>query len=113
MSLRWEFTDKEAFAKLTEEDRKLNDYFVWASLFLDMTSITEKNAPEWVWRWAFGSRLNGPYYTREVDGKQVPYVPTVEEVKKRVGLRTNVTQRTRKQFIDKAVRIYGGTNPEA
>lgn len=103
MSLRWEFTDKEAYAKLTDEDKALNDCFVWGSLFLDIRDITADNANEWVWRWTFGTKLNGAYY-RNADG--TPFIPTLEDVLKRVGLSTNVPTKTRKQFIAKVVKHY-------
>jgi len=110
MSLNWQFTDKARFKKLTKEEKEQNDCFVWAALFLDIRDITEKNATEWVWRWTFGNKLNGPYFYRMKDGVAgEPFVPTLAEVKKRIGFTTNVSTRTRRQFIDKAVRIFNET----
>lgn len=110
MSLNWQFTDKARFKKFTKQERQENECFIWCALYLDLRDITEKNASEWVWRWTFGSKLNGPYFYRMKDGKrQEPFVPTLADVKKRIGLTTNVSTRTRRQFIDKAVRIFNET----
>lgn len=110
MPLNWRFTDEKRFKAIPKDERCFNDCFVWAALFLDLRDITEKNAKEWVWRWTFGNKLNGPYFYRMKDNKrQEPFVPTLADVKKRIGLTTNVSTRTRRQFIDKAVRIFNET----
>lgn len=102
MSLNFQFEDKERFNKLTDEEKKQNDIFIWGCLLIDLGEITEKNAEEWHWRYCFANKVNGPFYT--VKGE--PYEPTLEEVQKRIGLHTNVSNRTRNQFIQKVVRIY-------
>ena len=101
MALNFQF-DEEKFNKLTDEEKKLNDVFVWGCLLIDLNEITEKNAKDWHWRYSFANKVNGPFYW--VNDK--PYNPTLEEVEKRIGLHTNVSNRTRNQFIQKVVRIY-------
>jgi hypothetical protein len=103
MSLNWQFTDKNRFQKLSDSDNDWNGAFIWGCLITDMRDITEKNAEEWRWRYAYAVNLNGPSYYRP-DG--TPFIPSKDEVNKRIGLTTNCSQRTRKQFVDKQNRIY-------
>lgn len=98
MSLNWQFTDSEKFKALTEEDSKYNDAFIWGMMRVDMGKITEKNADEWLWRYKFADTLNGQLF--------LGFTPTIEDVRKRIGLVCNVSTRTRKQFIAKQVRIH-------
>lgn len=86
MSLNWNFTDKERFNKLTEEEKKLNDSFIWGCLGIGIGEITEKNAAEWHARYCFYVDVLGAMAT--VDKK--PWIPSLEDVKKRIGLRTNI-----------------------
>ena len=106
MSLNFQFTNLEQFNNLTEEDKKWNDAFIWGCMIIDLGEITEKNAEEWEWRYRFMVKLNGAHYYKRVGKEDVPYIPTIEEVRKRVGLHTNVSNRTRNQFIQKQVRIF-------
>ena len=71
-------------------------------MVVDMGEITEKNAEEWHWRYSFASKLNGSIY--QVNGKD--YIPTLDEIKKRIGLSTNVSIRTRKQFVAKVIKNF-------
>lgn len=107
MSLNYQFTDKERWAKLTDEDKAWNDAYIWMALGLDLGEITEKTAPEWVWRWTFYSKLVGPAYWKVVDGKRdSEYRPDLAEVQKRIGLHTNVSTKTRNQFVKKMVDSF-------
>ncbi len=101
MSLNFNFTDKVRFNQLTDEDKKLNDVFIWGCMAVCLREISEKNAAEWQWRYAFAVNLNGAFFYN----KEEPYIPTLEEVKKRIGLSTNADNKTRKQFIAGQVRI--------
>ena len=102
MALNWQFADKAKYAAMTKDDKALNDAFIWGCLCIDMGDITLKNAEEWQWRYAFAVKMNGAYF---YVGKK-EWIPTLDEVKKRIGLHTNVSTKTHKQFIDKMVRIY-------
>jgi hypothetical protein len=108
MALNWQFTDKARFDALTDKEKKDNEIFVWGCLIMDLGEITEKNAEEWHWRFAFASKLNGPYYYKmDAEGKRDhPYIPTLEEVQKRIGLHTNVSNKTRNQFVTKMVKQF-------
>ena len=101
MSLDWRFTDEKRFSKMSTEDNLFNDCYVWGTLLLGLNEITEKNAKEWEWRMAFYTALNGPmyYYSNENSKKRKPYVATLEEIEKRIGLKTNASKKTRSQFV--------------
>lgn len=103
MSLNWQFTNKEAFAKFTDKDKEENNIFVWACMAVGLRAITEKNAEEWHWRFSFATKLNGPLASGK-DG--IVYIPSLEEVKKRIGLTTNCSERTRNQFVAGQVRMF-------
>mgnify|MGYP001587160819 CR=1 FL=1 len=84
-------------------DKKLNEVFILGCMFVGLGEITEKNAEEWQWRYAFSAKLNGAYY--QVNEK--PYIPTLEEVKKRIGLHTNCfPDKTRNQFLQAQARQF-------
>lgn len=101
--LNWQFTNKKLFDSLTKDEKKLNDVFIWGCMFVGLGKITEKNAEEWQWRYEYASKLNGPYNT--INGKA--YIPTLDDIKKRIGLHTNCfPNKTRNQFIKGQTRIY-------
>lgn len=101
MSLNFQF-NKESFEKMTADDKAVNDAFIWGCMLVDLREITEKNATEWHWRYCFATKVNGAIFT--VADK--PYIPTLEEVRKRIGLHTNCSERTRNQFVAKVVRLF-------
>lgn len=106
--LNWRFTDQSRFDAIPESERHWNDAFIWMCLALDMRSITQENVGEWIWRWNFYSRVIGPSYWRVgTDGKRGgEYLPTRLEVEARIGLETNCSQKTRRQFVDRLVRSF-------
>lgn len=106
MSLNWEFKDKSRFDKLTDEEKKLNNSFIWGCMFIDMGDITEKNYREWHARYLFANRAIGPFYhTENMDGKMVSWEPSLSQVEARIGLHTNVTTLSRKQFFGKVGEV--------
>ena len=75
----------------------MNDAFVWGCMWVDLRGITEKNVAEWQSRYQFAVANRGAmYYVNNKD-----WIPTVDDVRKRIGLTTNVSNRTRKQFEKK------------
>jgi len=103
MSLNWNFNNKEKFNQLTEDEKNLSDAFIWGCMGVGLGEITEKNAEEWQWRYAYACKLNGPYFFVNDN----PYVPTLEEVQKRIGLTTNCfPNKTRNQFLQQQARLF-------
>ena len=102
MALNFEFTDEKKYNQLTKDEKSLNDVFIWGMMVVGLGDITEKNAKEWQWRYDFASKLTGPFFYKNDE----PYIPTLEEVEKRIGLRTNnFPAKTRKQFIAAQARL--------
>jgi hypothetical protein len=106
MSLDWRFTDDSVFSKLTEEEKKRNDLYIWGCLSVGIAQITEKTAKEWQFRYAFAVQLNGAYYS--LDGKAI--VPTLADVRKRIGLSTNVSTFSRTEFLKRHIRTFEENN---
>jgi hypothetical protein len=73
-----------------------------------MTSITEKNLPEWEFRLAFYQKLFEPVMRKWDDsGKTlVDIIMTVDMVKKFIGLSSNVYQETRAAFVKRMVKSF-------
>lgn len=103
MSLNWQFTDKERFKGIKGDP--MNDLFIWGCMMVDLGQITEKNAVEWQKRYALYDRLYGPFYYADKE-RTTSLVPTLEQVKARIGLTTNVTNRTTAQFMSKVWKHY-------
>lgn len=96
MSLNWNFTNKTGFSAMNEQDQARNDLYIWGCLFVEMREITEKNYMEWYYRHTFHSKLFGNFYLDD-------YKVTPDEVKKRIGLVTNCSDKTRNQFVKKCM----------
>ena len=83
---------------------------VWASMAIGLNPITEKNAVEFYQRMNLWIEHIGPFFRRfeEVDGEMqaVPIKPTLDDVKKAVGLQTNVSFMTRTAYMRKFADAY-------
>jgi hypothetical protein len=104
MSLNWEFKDKTRFAAIKGES--LNDAFIWGTIFVGIGEITEKNVEEWFFRYRFYDELCGPFNHVTVNGKPEPYQITLEDTRKRIGLKTNVFPKTTDAQFAKKVWKY-------
>ena len=74
------------------------DCLIWGCLMLDMKGITEQNIQEWVFRLNFIKETGG-YLWKNHEGEN--WWPNMGTLEKYTGLRTNVKQTTRKQYIKK------------
>ena len=72
---------------------------IWATIFVDIGRITEKNYREFYARIQFFVKLRGPFCD---DGD----LPTLEDVKQHVGLRTNVADLTTAQFMKRIGDLF-------
>jgi len=66
------------------------------SMGFGIASVTEKNVDKVFGRINFMERLKGTYFNNE-DGS--PLFMTLEEVKENIGFRTNVSEKTKSQFL--------------
>jgi hypothetical protein len=103
MSLNWNLSkiankDTVCFRADSNGERELTGLthaLIWGTIAVDLGEITAKNVDEWKFR------LNciGLVY----DDKTWAEI-TREDIAKHIGLSTNVTSRTRKQFIAKMAK---------
>lgn len=94
MSLNWDVSKVKDWKDL---DPTLRDTIIWATLVVDLGEITEKNWEEFyirvhVWEGFLGAFLVGP------DGP-VPIKP--DQVKRMIGMNTNVGNKTRRQWMSR------------
>lgn len=104
MSLDWNMTAVKDFENLhkSDDDRVVTDMLVWGSLSLDLGEITEKNIDEWLFRMKAFERVAGQGQGIK-DGRS--FNPGREDMERRIGMRTNVCTKTRKQFLKKCCNM--------
>jgi hypothetical protein len=96
MSLNWQIGDTEAFKDgswLNEDGTMtvITNAIIWSTLAVDIGTITDQNLVEFAARVALVEKISGPF-VRNGDGTDHPL--TIEELRKHVGLGTNVTTRS-------------------
>jgi len=103
MALHWNIENCSDFAGITAEGKEwgITNSLIWATMSVDMGEITETNYVEFYARLkaveaTFGAIANSP------DGD---YFFTLEDVKKRIGLTTNVSNKTISQFFKKLEKV--------
>ena len=98
MALNYNFSkvkDHEALHENQSEWGK-TDTLIWLTMAVGLGGITEKNYVEFYARIKFLEKLSGAmaHVGRE------EYFFTIDDIKRRIGLETNVSNTTRKQFVD-------------
>lgn len=96
MSLTWEVTNVTNYEEITEGNEwGITETTIWMTMLLGLSGITEANVDEFVARSALYQAIDGPLL--RMNGKSV-YV-TEEMIRRRVGLRTNVTEEKRAAWL--------------
>lgn len=72
----------------------ITDALIWATMGVDMGSITEKNIDEFYTRLVMMVKASGPLLHKGGE----PYHISYEDVRRRIGLSTNVSTKTPAQF---------------
>lgn len=108
MPLRWSIENVENYAEIQDErGSTVTEAIVWATMAIDMGSITAKNYREFAERMQFLVEIGLPLLVKWDDeaGTQEPVTGSelLAEVKRRIGLTTNVTTRTKTQFLKNIV----------
>lgn len=96
MSLDWDCENCERPLPDNDEESALRTGLIWASLGLDLGSITEKNVDEWVFRLIHQKRVGLEYIYIDDD---ISPVQVEGWVRRWIGMRTNVITKTRKQWL--------------
>ena len=99
MSLDWDITNcKDGEAIKTDESWPITDGLIWYTLALDMRQITDGNIDEFETRMRIHDKMFAPLISTWKDEARVDRPITRDELVARIGLSTNVSQKTRKQF---------------
>jgi hypothetical protein len=77
----------------------VTDSLIWRCLACDMSGISKGNVDEFFWRVRLLQRLDGANWHFGVDG--TPVYITKQDIIDHIGLTTNVSQKTRTQFLAK------------
>jgi hypothetical protein len=109
MALHWDLSKIKDYKDICwiedGANKRLNyitESIIWTTIIVDLGEITEKNLDEWRWRLAFLSQFDQGLLIIE-DSK--PRNPTKEELTAHIGLSTNVSTRTRREFIKRWVDV--------
>ena len=81
----------------------LTETFIWLTMIVGISEITDKNAQEFFTRVSFEENLLGPM-RKHKNGKGV-YV-TFEDVKRHIGLRTNASPYTKSKWLSKVYKQW-------
>lgn len=103
MALHWNVTkcaDAEALTKKPEWG--ITEALIWMTMAVDLGDITEKNLDEWMVRLRVVEKTTGPIL-RDGNGKDLKV--TREMVERRIGLKTNVINKTRAFWAKKTARM--------
>jgi len=99
MSLDYNFT-KIKDRDLSDAGRACLDSLVWATMFLGMDEITDRNKDEFYIRLRIHERMFGPLRRKEEE----EIFSTYEEVCRNVGLSTNASTFTNLQFNTRVMK---------
>lgn len=103
MALHWNLKacDQTACWNKNDEMTPLAHGLIWATMVVGLNEITEKNIAEWCWRLNFEIRCHGD---RAILRKVSSADYTEEDLRPFVGLNTNASKMTRKQYLAKIIR---------
>jgi hypothetical protein len=105
MSLNWDTTKCDEQALDTDEAKEVTKAIVFVTMAVDMGTITEANVGEFVERVRAYEKLRGTMMTTW-DGEEMTDRPlTEEDIRLRIGLRTNVTTTSKRSFNAKLARL--------
>lgn len=96
MSLNWDISEvKDLESIKTEEEWPKTEALIWQTMFVDMGSITEENYVE------FFMRMRILAAVQDLTFPPYPFDLTIEDVERRIGLHTNVSNVSMHSFLMK------------
>jgi hypothetical protein len=114
MSLNWDVSNIKDFQTVTSDptDKTKWHPVTWTlvntSMIVGLCVLDEKTLPEWVWRLEFLKQLNRADFLIEKQGKSWKHRSfTMDELRAHLGLRTNASTLTRKQWVGRQWTIVG------
>ena len=103
MALHWNLKacDQSACWNKNDEMTPLANGLIWATMVVGLNEITEKNISEWCWRLNWEIRVHGDRaILRKVNGE----LYSEADLRPFVGLNTNASSRTRKQYLANSIK---------
>lgn len=84
----------------------ITEMIVWGAMAVGIGGINRANVDEWNFRCEYARRIGCTWWDRRnpETGQVEGVVPTREEIIAHIGLRTNVTTETRRQWIRRMAR---------
>jgi hypothetical protein len=95
MALNWNIQDCKNYKQLgTEKNWRVTNSLIWATMAVGLWHITDKNYDEFYRRLHILEQKNGTFLMRD----RQPYFITKADVKRRIGLRTNASTISKRDF---------------
>lgn len=106
MSLDWNISKCENWEELKDEEHwPVTNALIWATMQVDLGEISEKNLDEFFTRLKMAEEVYGPLlFTWEKDQPKESLL-TYGAVKRRIGLYTNVSNKTPNQFNKRIAEV--------
>lgn len=104
MSLNWNIEKVRDYKKITpgpSSEGHVTEALIWATMAVGIGRITEANADEFYRRIAIYEEQRGAWMTK--NGQPSPF--TLEDIKRRIGLSTNVGTMNKTEFAAKLKRL--------
>lgn len=110
MALNWDISKCHDHESLQSDDEwYLTEAVIWMTMVVDLGRITVTNAVEFATRVRIYERQFGPSVRkRDESGVMQPYEITLADIERRVGLSTNVTDKTRPQWLKRFATLVEG-----
>jgi hypothetical protein len=105
MSLSWDLTECDDYKALkTDKEWPVTDAIIWYAMFTDIGwKVTSSNVTDFYARIHVFEKLHGTLLSTSDE----PYFITPVDVRKRIGLKVNVSPKTKLQFLKHtALRAY-------
>lgn len=83
----------------TKKDKAVTTCLIWGAMLVDIGDITEKNIKEWMFRLEMLAQMDVHIGTTNGKG----WIPTQQDLEKRIGFKTNVYTTTRSKFEKKVI----------
>ena len=104
MSLDWNIGQCENWEELkSDEEWPITDALIWATMSVDLGRITEKNVDEFFTRLRMVEKIHGFLLYKRDENKQQISLLTYAAVRRRIGLNTNVVDKSKAYFNKRMV----------
>jgi hypothetical protein len=106
MALNWDVTEVKDHEEVLEGmEWSITEIMIWYTIAIDLGEITDENAGEFFQRISIWERIMGPAFFYTEDGDKKDRYMTLADVKRRVGLSTNVVNLTRSKWNKRIMEI--------